>query len=69
MGVTARVFSKLPELVPHRKEIAVVTSEFASTVPDSFAVVVPILADVGAAEVTVGAPLRVIESVLPTLVP
>ena len=69
VGVTARVFPRVPETVPHRNEIAVVTSELASTDPDSFAVVVPMLAEVGAAEVTVGAPFRVIESVLPRLVP
>ena len=68
VGVTARVFPRVPETVPHRIEIAVVASELASTVPDNFAVVVPMLAEVGAAEVTVGAPLRVIERVLPKFV-
>jgi hypothetical protein len=69
VGVTARVLPKLPEDVPHLMEIDVVASEFALTVPLSFAVVVPIFAEVGAAEVTVGAPFNVKLSVLPKFVP
>lgn len=56
VGVTASVLPKLLEEVPHLNEIEVVASEFALTVPLNLAVVVPMLAEVGAAELTVGAP-------------
>jgi hypothetical protein len=67
VGVTERLFVKLPEEVPQLKTIEVVASAFAFTVPFSFAVVVVIVeAD---CVVTVGAPVKVKFKILPKLVP
>lgn len=67
VGVTERIFVKLPEEVPQLKTIEVVASALAFTVPFSFAVVVVIL-EADCVD-TVGAPVKVKFKILPKLVP